>query len=142
MDGRLTLIDSDVLVGILRKEEYPTENAKSYLSLHEKLHISCLTWYECYRGYKVLGATKRLKAFQTLMNLAQIHYLNEPLLAQTAEVYADLYRQGKLTGEFDLIIGLTALQNGWKLATNNIRHYQVLMDGYGLEVENWTTRLF
>lgn len=128
-----------MLIGILRKEKYPTENARAYLSQHERFNISCLTWYECYRGYKILGANKRLQEFQHLMTLTQIHYLNEALLTQASDIYADLHRQGKLTGEFDLLIGLTALQNGWKLATNNLKHYQVLVDGYGLGIENWMT---
>lgn len=137
MDENLTLIDSDVLVAILRKEKRPTEYAQDYLSRHGRFNISCLTWYECYRGYKVIGATRRLKEFQRLMELTNIIYIDEKLLSEAAEVYASLYRQGKLTGEFDLLIGLTALQNGWKLATNNIKHYQVLVNQYGLLLENW-----
>ena len=76
------------------------------------------------------------------MLLTQINYLTEALFMQAAEIYATLHRQGKLTGEFDLLIGLTALQNGWKLATHNIKHYKALVDGYGLEIEDWTTTMY
>ncbi len=137
MEEPLTLIDSDVLVSILRNVKYPAEKAHAYLSQHGRFNISCLTWYECYRGYQVLGASKRLREFQRFMELTDIHYLDEPILSKTAEIYADLHRQGRLTGEFDLLIGVTTLHNGWKLASNNRRHYQALVDGYGLVIEDW-----
>ena len=137
MGENLTLIDSDVLIAILRKEKHPTAHAQAYLSQNGKFSISCLTWYECYRGYKVIGATKRLQEFQRLMEITNIIYFDETLLTKAADVYANLHRQGKLTGEFDLLIGLTALQNGWNLATNNVKHYQVLVDQYGLVLDDW-----
>lgn len=137
MTGKLAFIDSDVLIGILRKEPIPFEHAQAYLSIHGSFNISCITWYECYRGYKVLGAVNRLKEFQELMTISNIHFLSESLLTRTAEIYANLHQRGKLTGEFDLLIGTTALQNSWSLATNNEKHYQVLSDGFGLEIENW-----
>jgi len=48
-------------------------------------------------------------------------------------------KEGRLTGEFDLLIGVAALVNDWKLATNNERHYLASKDFFGLEIENWLT---
>ncbi len=137
MDEKLTLIDTDILIGILRRERNLYEHARAYLAAHSKFNISSLTWYECLRGYKTIGATKRLQEFQRLMTQTDIHHLNEAIFSQAAEIYALLHRQGKLTGEFDLLIGATALNHGWKLATNNEKHYQALPEDFGLEVENW-----
>lgn len=137
MSGQLTLIDTDILIGILRKDRAPYQNAQAYLSVHGSFNISCLTWYECYRGYKIINAVKRLREFQHLMANTRIHYLDEAILARAVDVYAWLHQQGKLTGEFDLLIGVTAIENGWTLATNNEKHYQALVDNFGLKIENW-----
>jgi tRNA(fMet)-specific endonuclease VapC len=142
MTGKLTLIDSDALIGILRKERIPYKNARTYLSMHGSFNISCITWYECYRGYQILGAVKRLQEFQELMSLSQIHYFDESLMTRAAGIYTSLHKQGKLTGEFDLLIGATALQNNWNLATNNEKHYQAMADDFGLEIKNWMTTSF
>jgi len=88
MIEKLTLIDSDILISILRKEPMPYENAQSYLSLYGKMNISCLTWYECHRGYKTLGAVKRLKEFHELMALTNVHYLDDAVLNRASDIYA------------------------------------------------------
>ncbi len=137
MSGKLTLIDSDILISILRKEPTPYENARFYLSLHGKINISCLTWYECHRGYKTLGAVKRLKEFDELMGFTNIYPLDDAVLKRASTIYAYLHQQGKLTGEFDLLIGATAIQYDLTLATNNEKHYSVMVERFGLKLENW-----
>lgn len=137
MSEKLTLIDTDILIGILRKDRVPYQNARTYLSINGTFDISCLTWYECYRGYKVIGAIRRLREFQHLMVNTRIHNLDETILSRAAEIYSWLHQKGKLTGEFDLLIGVTALQNDWTLATNNEKHYKALVDNFGLRIENW-----
>jgi len=38
-----------------------------------------------------------------------------------------------------LLIGATAIQNDWILATNNEKHYTILVEHFGLRLENWMT---
>jgi len=45
--------------------------------------------------------------------------------------------KGLLKGEFDLIIGTTAIVNNFNLVTNNIHHYKPLADYYELKIETW-----
>ncbi len=139
MTEKSTLIDSDIFISILRQEKPTYANAKKYLQLHGKFKISCLTYFECLRGYKTVQATKKLKAFQQMLAITEVLYLNEMILNRASEIYAFLHKQGRLTGEFDLLIGVTALVNDWKLTTNNERHYLALKDFFGLEIENWLT---
>jgi len=47
---------------------------------------------------------------------------------------AHLKRLGRLQGEFDMLIGCTALAHGLTLATRNTRHFA---DIAGLTLENW-----
>ena len=47
---------------------------------------------------------------------------------------AHLKRLGRLQGEFDMLIGSTALAHGLTLATRNTRHFA---DIFGLALENW-----
>lgn len=72
------------------------------------------------------------------------HYLKHklvvlPLDRKVIEVYArtkaDLLAGGVSVGEFDLLIGATALTNGLKLATLNIKDFRKIP---GLMVEDWS----
>lgn len=43
---------------------------------------------------------------------------------QAAKIYKDLKQKGLLIETEDLLIGATALRHNFKLATNNIKHFQ------------------
>lgn len=59
-------------------------------------------------------------------------------ISDALEIYAEqkahLKRIGRLQGEFDLLIGCTALAHGLTLATRNTRHFTDLQ---GIQLENW-----
>jgi len=62
-----------------------------------------------------------------------------PLDRKSVETYArlkaELQRSGVNIGEFDLLIGATALANGLKLTTLNTKHFSKIP---GLIVEDWS----
>lgn len=72
------------------------------------------------------------------------HYLKHKLIVLPldrkaietyARVKAELQASGSPVGEFDLLIGATALANGLKLATLNTKHFAKIP---GLVVEDWS----
>ena len=115
----LSLIDTDILSYVLKRKEPAYQN------------------YECIRGYKAVGATKRLEVFQELLQITDVIYFDKPILDKAGEIYGVLKTKGLLKGEFDLLIGATAIVNQMKIVTNNEKHYQPLKDYFNLEVENW-----
>ena len=120
------LIDTDILSYILKKREPVYQNACDYLGIHKKYIVSCITYYECIRGYKVVGAVKRLEAFHAFLNITDVLYLDSSILEKAGEIYGLLKKSGELKGEFDILIGATAIINGLTLVTNNERHYEPL----------------
>ena len=142
MIGELCLIDTDILSYILKKREPVYQKACDYLNIHKKYIISCITYYECFRGYKAVGAVKRLETFQEFMNISDILYLDKAILEKASEIYGLLKKNGELTGEFDILIGATALVNSLTLVTNNERHYEPLHKYFSLNLNNWTSNDF
>jgi tRNA(fMet)-specific endonuclease VapC len=59
-------------------------------------------------------------------------------ISDALEIYAEqkvhLKRMGRLQGEFDMLIGCTALAHVLTLATRNTRHFADLQ---GIQLENW-----
>ena len=62
--------------------------------------------------------------------------LDRVIIEKYAALKAQLYGQGKTIGEFDMLIGATALVHKLKIATLNPRHFEVIPN---LEVEDWSS---
>ena len=136
-DGNLTLIDSDILIFILKNHETAVKNSILYQQNVGSLNISELTYYECLRGYKSSGASRKLLIFKQLMETINVHPLNIEIYEKASEVYAKLREIGYPSGEFDILIASTALVNKFKLVTNNTKHYIKIKEYFGLELLNW-----
>jgi len=137
MTGELCLIDTDVLSYILKRLEPAYQHSCQYLKKYKKFTISCLTYYECFRGYKAVNAAKRMKVFKEFLDLTEVLYLDQGILDKAGEIYSVLKNDGKLIGEFDVLIGATAIVHDLTLITNNERHYESIKENYPLEINNW-----
>ncbi len=137
MIADLSLIDTDILSYILKRLEPAYTRSQVYLQDHQKFAISSLTYYECVRGYKAVKATRRLQVFYEFLELTEMLELDQRVLDQAVDVYAELRPRGIFPGELDVLIGTTALVHGLPIITNNIDHYQPLHDYFGLTLDNW-----
>ncbi|OQX27841.1 MAG: hypothetical protein BWK80_03160 [Desulfobacteraceae bacterium IS3] len=138
MSEEYCLIDTDILSYILKRKEPIYQKSCDYLRIHKKFTISCITYYECVRGYKAVNAFKRLEVFQEFLKITDILYLDNPILNKAGEIYGLLKNKGELTGEFDILIGATALVNNLAFVTNNARHYNPLKKYFSLKLANWS----
>lgn len=124
MNEPLCLIDTDIFSYILKRMEPAYYHSREYLRQHRRFIISCLTCYECSRGYKAVEATKRLQVFKKYLMLTDVLYLDQPILDKAAEIYRVLKPKGIFPGEFDVLIGATALIHKMGVVTNNEDHYE------------------
>jgi len=60
--------------------------------------------------------------------------LTDPIVSRAAGIYADLYRQGALIGDADILIAATALESDLIVVTNNTSQFERISD---LRLENW-----
>lgn len=63
-----TLLDTDILSGVMRPSPKAVQRAHHYLTDHPCLTISLITRFEILRGLKAKGATTRLTVFQAFCN--------------------------------------------------------------------------
>lgn len=137
MNEPLCLIDTDIFSYILKRMEPAYHRSREYLRQHRHFTTSCLTYYECFRGYKAVGATKRLQVFEEYLMLTDVLYLDQPILDKAAEIYGVLKPKGIFPGEFDVLIGATALTHKMVVVTNNENHYEGMKRHFSLDVRNW-----
>lgn len=129
-----SLLDTDILSSIMRRQQQTVIQARQYLADHQRLSFSIITRYEILRGLLAKGAERQHIAFDRLCIASEVMPLSSDIIDRAAEIYADLYRRGELISDADILIAATALVHGYTLVTNNEAHHRRVT---GLWVENW-----
>ena len=119
---------------------------KGQYELHQKItqvgfsacYLSEITIAELLFGVENSAEDKREKNRESVYNLRNAfsdHVLRiNDAFDEYARQKAALKRSGRLIGEFDLLIGTTAIVHGLILITRNTRHFAHLE---GIELQNW-----
>ena len=128
------ILDTDILSLLMRKNAAVLARAGAYLSEHQQFTISIITRYEILRGLKAKGALKQAERFEHFCVRNRVLPIDDTVIVQAADIYADLYRRGELIADADILIAASALANGCGIVTNNEAHFRRIAD---LQVENW-----
>lgn len=129
-----TLLDTDILSSLLRKQPVVVERATHYLAAFEQYTFSLITRYEILRGLKAMRAEKQLAAFNAFCQSSEVVPITEAIVNRASEIYADLYQRGRPIGDADILIAATALEHNLLLSTNNENHFSNIS---GLRIDNW-----
>ena len=130
----LALVDTDTLSAFMTRNPRVLARAAAYMAEHERLSFSAMTRFEVLRGLEARRAVRRIQEFRGACSTAHITPITDAILDRAAVVYGELRRAGTLIPDADLIIGVTALELGYDMVTNNVRHFNRIP---GLRVVNW-----
>jgi len=128
------ILDTDILSLLMRKNAAVLAKASVYVSEHRQFTISIITRYEILRGLKAKDAGKQAERFEDFCGRNRILLIDDTVIIQAADIYADLYKHGELIADADILIAASALANGCGIVTNNEAHFRRIV---GLRVENW-----
>ena len=121
------LVDTDWTIDYLNGVSRIVQNLDNFLI--EGVSISIISLAEVYDG--ILGAISPEESEQ-LLNSFLTFVEVMPLDDATCRIFAGERRRlraaGNIIGDFDLLIGSTALRHGLTLLTNNRRHFERLQD--------------
>jgi len=129
-----TLVDTDVLSALMRKNPKALTRARTYLADHPQLTISLVTRFEILRGLKAKQATTQLAAFDAFCAGNEVLPISDQIVVRAADIYADLHARGQLVADADILIAATAQESGLVLATNNVADFCRMP---GLQIDNW-----
>ena len=129
-----TLLDTDVLSGIMRKTTTALNLARAYLADHPRLTLSLVTRFEILRGLKARQATAQLAAFDLFCNNNEVLPVTDGVIIRASDIYAELHVRGQLIPDADILIAATAVENGLVLATNNVGDFGRIR---GIRIDNW-----
>ena len=128
------ILDTDILSLLMRKNAAVLAKASTYVSDHRQFTISIITRYEILRGLKAKDARKQAERFEDFCSRNKVLSIDDTVIIQAADIYADLYKRGELIADADILIAASALANGCGIVTNNEAHFRRIA---GLQVENW-----
>jgi tRNA(fMet)-specific endonuclease VapC len=129
-----SLIDTDILSFFFRNHHQITSNFSLYLEQYEKINFSIITFYEIVSGLKHRDAHKQMKSFLDFSSENRVLPITEHSVKISAEIYADLRKQGKPVDDIDLLIAGTAISNNMVLITHNRSHFERISR---LEIIDW-----
>ncbi|MBI3972159.1 MAG: type II toxin-antitoxin system VapC family toxin [Chloroflexi bacterium] len=130
-----TLLDTDTLSEVIKgRNARVRQRAKEYLADHGQFTFSIITRYEILRGLKAKRANRQVAAFEVRCRESNVLPLTDEIVVAAAEIYADLYRTGRLISDADILIAATAIVHGLTLVTNNTRHFDRIK---GLTTQSW-----
>ena len=123
MDGTRVIIDTDILIDLLRN----MEKVVNFLGeLEEKgtlLSTTIINAFELYHGaYKSRKLEENLAATRKLLTRLILLPLGLRSAETAGRIYAELEAKGQPIGLRDALIGAIALMNGYALVTRNVEH--------------------
>jgi tRNA(fMet)-specific endonuclease VapC len=134
-----SILDTDIF-SYITDNRYPEVLARGrqYIRAFGHYSVSAVTVTEVLLGYRSKMDDERAADFFKRLETCEVFPvdLEEAILA--GEILARLMRAGQDIGPFDPFIAVTAIESERVLVTNNIKHYQSVVNlGFPLEPENW-----
>ena len=129
-----SLLDTDTLSDVLKKDDFVRQQAIQYLTEERRFTFSIITRYEILRGLKAKQADRQITAFDALCVASNILPLTDAIIVKAADIYAYLKRNGLLISDADILIASTALTHDLVLVSNNVEHFARIDR---LKVESW-----
>jgi len=130
------ILDTDILSNLMKKNEKVFKKSYAYLLEHRVFIFSVITKYEILRGLKSKNANKQIERFLSFCDKCLILPIDDIIVNEASTVYADLRKRGISISDADILIGATALVNGFGVVTNNYEHFKNISE---LKIENWLT---
>ncbi|HEY1719233.1 MAG TPA: type II toxin-antitoxin system VapC family toxin [Verrucomicrobiae bacterium] len=132
------LLDTDTCIGVLRQKPGMVEKLSQFSPAD--VAVSMITVYELFCGVeKAKNPDKEREKVELFISFVAELPVMRTDAQKAAQVRAELERQGKSIGPYDLLIAGQALANGLTLVTGNTAEFRRVD---GLKIENWTPENF
>jgi tRNA(fMet)-specific endonuclease VapC len=128
------LIDTDILIYSLKGDPVVMDHL-SQTSASPKA-ISVISYGELlYGAHKSSRPRENLARVRRLGEILPVIDISPAIMEAFGSLKAHLEHGGNRLDDFDLVIAATAITIGYRLVTNNEKHFSRIE---GLEIENWT----
>ena len=134
---KIYALDSNVISEMLKDNEHIINRYEQEIIQGREFIIPPIVFYEIQRGLLAKNMLKRLKNFEEFCKDIEIGEFNVHVWRKSAQIYAELSKQGKPVGAMfdgDVFLAAYCIVNGYTLITRNKDHFERIG---GLHFENW-----
>lgn len=128
------VLDANIVSYYLKGNSAVVGNIDNALAAGDDLIIAPIAYYEVRRGLLAIGSKRRMDEFSRFCNMLAVGRLDNSILDTAADIYDELRKAGRLTDDADIFIAAFCRYHGFKLVTNNIKHFNSIS---GLDVIDW-----
>ncbi len=128
------LLDSDIISYYMKKRPEVVAKFDNYIKKYGYIYISRISVIEILGGLQIKNAKKQINKFKKFISNHKILDTSESSAEISAKIFADLYKKGKHSGNYDILIAGIAIANNLTLITNNIKDYENIEN---LSIDNW-----
>lgn len=129
------LVDTDWIIDHFNRVEPVTRRLRALEA--QGLAVSIISVAELWEGvYFSKDAERSQDMLEEFLGGVVILGVDEEICKRFGQLRGSLREQGKLVGDFDLMIAATALRHDLTLLTNNRRHFETVE---GLPIESATS---
>ena len=125
------LLDTNVLISMFRNKGMVRSHIKEVG--FRNCVVSEISLAELFYGAAKGGRLENFKDIDNVLKRFEVLPIF-PYLEQYGKVKALLENKGQRIDDFDILIGVTALQNNYTMVTANVKHLERIPK---LKVENW-----
>lgn len=126
------ILDSSAAVAAERQGKNPKQllQAIALETGDDELGVSALTVLEMAHGIVRADTAerreKRQRFLDELISVVPVHPVTVPLALRAGQIDGQSQAKGIRIPLSDLLIGVTALELGYRIATHNVRHFQLI----------------
>jgi tRNA(fMet)-specific endonuclease VapC len=134
-----SILDTDILSYLIDRR-YPdvVATAEQYFRVFRYFTVSVISVSEIIKGFEATESQQRLADFIERIEGFELLPVGADEAILAGRILGSLIRSGQKIGPLDPFIAATAIESGRPLVTNNVKHYQRVVDlGFRLELENW-----
>jgi tRNA(fMet)-specific endonuclease VapC len=132
------ILDTDTLSFYLKRHPNVVSHFDEYVEKHGYVSISRISVVEILGGLRAKNAVRQIERFKNLIAEHKILDTTELSAEISADIFAELWKKGKHSGNYDILIAGIAIANDLILVTNNTKDYDNISR---LSLDNWTLKV-
>ncbi len=129
-----SILDTDIISEFLRGNTNVISKIEKYVEEYGFINFSIITYYEILNGLLYKDAKNQLFKFEDFVSLNKVIPLTLKTVNISANIQAELRKNGNQIGHTDTLIAGIAIANQMQLITNNTAHFSRIK---GLKTDNW-----
>lgn len=130
----MVVLDSDILVGVLRGDEAAVEFMNKLEQKGEKLNTTAINAFELFEGALMSGREDKVSKVENLMKSFGLYAFSSSASWKAAEISSFLKKKGETLDFQDIAIASIAILYNETVITRNAKHFNRIR---GLKTEKW-----